>query len=73
MSNIKPLEEYTAMVEPDDFVENVLKNRKVGIIQWVKEVKSAKCYYWNRIDSSPFWHYLWMRLWRPIKKKMHVL
>ena len=71
LSNIKPLEEYTAMVEPDDFVENVLKHRKIGIRQWAKEVESAQCYYWNKEDNSPFWHYLWMRLWRPIKKKFN--
>lgn len=69
LSSKKPLNEFTAMVEPDDFVENVLKKHKVGFFQWVKEVRSAKCYYWNAEDQSPFWHYLWMRLWRPIKKK----
>ena len=70
LSGKKPLEEFTAMVEPDDFVENVIKYRIVGLIQWLKEVRVAKCYYYNRKDNSPFWHYVWMRLFRSIKKKL---
>ncbi len=72
LSNIDPLKEYTAMVEPDDFVENVLKQKKVGVLEWIKEVRKAKCYYWNKADQCPFWCYLWMRLWRPIKKKLQT-
>ncbi|MBQ9664950.1 MAG: ATP-grasp domain-containing protein [Bacteroidaceae bacterium] len=62
------LEKFTAMVEPDDFVENVIKHRKVGLFQWIKQVEKAKLYYYNYKDNSPFWHYLWMRLLRPFKK-----
>lgn len=71
-SKMKPLEEFTAMVEPDDFVENVVKHRTVGVWQWVRELKKAKCYYWNKKDSNPFWQYIWMRLFRPIKKKLGI-
>lgn len=70
LSEIKPLPEFTAMVEPDDFVENVIKLRKVGLWQWMKEVKASKRYYYNKDDNSPFWHYMRMRLCRLIKKKI---
>lgn len=70
LSGIKPLSEFTAMVEPDDFIENVLKQKKVGLRKWIGEVKKSKCYYYNKNDKSPFFHYLWMRLTRPIKRRL---
>ena len=73
LSKVKPLNEFTAMVEPDDFVENVIKHRKVALWQWVKEVKASKLYYYNKDDNSPFWHYMWMRLWRPIKRRIKYI
>ena len=59
LSNIKQLDEYTAMVEPDDFMANVIKTKKVGLLQWIREVRKCKCtYYFNRKDKSPFFHFL---------------
>lgn len=57
LSKIKPLDEFTAMVEFPDFMENV-KTRKVSLMQWVRDLKGCKClYYYNKDDKSPFYHY----------------
>lgn len=72
LSKIKPMEEFTAMVEPDDFVENVVKHKKIGIWHWVRDLKNAKCYYWNKKDPNPFLQYIWMRFLRSIKKKLRI-
>lgn len=66
-------EPFTAMVEPDDFFNNVLKSRKVGFRQWLKERNACQClYYYNKKDSWPSFYY-WKRrvlnnLLKPIKK-----
>lgn len=47
---------FKAMVEPADFIRNV---KKVGFIQWIKDLKSAECkYYYNRKDPKPFYFYV---------------
>ena len=70
LSDRKSVEEFTAMVEPDDLIQNVIKNRKVGVLRWIKEVGGAKKYYYNRNDNSPFWHFLKMRISKSIIVKM---
>lgn len=67
-----PLAEFTAMVEPADFDENVVKCKKVGLIQWMKEMRKATCYYYNRHDQLPFWFFLGVRIFRPIVKKLRL-
>jgi D-aspartate ligase len=61
-------EPFTAMVEPDDFINNVLKSNEVGLIQWVREFVKCDCpYYYNRKDPKPFWAYLKRRLLNRIR------
>lgn len=51
---------FKAMVEPADFIRNV---RKVGLIQWIKDLRSSECkYYYNRKDPKPFYSYVWNHL-----------
>ena len=68
LSFIKPQDEFTAMVEPYDFIENVVKCRKVGLFQWIKEVKRSRCYFYNKLDNNPFWHYIMAWLFDTVKK-----
>ena len=63
-------EPFYAMVEPDDFINNVIKSRTVKLFQWIREVKNCKChYYYNSKDPKPFWGYVKWRLLKNIKKR----
>lgn len=45
---------FTAMVEFDDFRRRV-KSNQIGLLQWLKELKNAKCkYYIGKKDIKPF-------------------
>lgn len=63
---------YTAMVEPDDFYNNVLRG-SVPLRRWIKECKGCKChYYYSKDDPWPFYTYMWHRSWRKIFKTLHL-
>lgn len=48
-------EPFKAMVEPADFLQNVLHNHTVTFVQWIKDVKATECYYYfNKKDIKPF-------------------
>ena len=48
-------ESFKAMVEPADFLQNVLHNHTVSLVQWIKDVKATECYYYfNKNDIKPF-------------------
>ncbi len=50
---------FKAMVEPEDFMMNVVRLKKVGLIKWIKELNSCKCkYYYNKRDKRPFFYFL---------------
>lgn len=45
---------FKAMVEPIDYGKRV-DSGKVGLLEWVKDFKEAKCtYYYNKDDMEPF-------------------
>ena len=47
-------EPFKAMVEPVDFLQNVLHNHRVSLVQWIKDVKSTECFYFfNKKDIKP--------------------
>lgn len=53
---------YKAVVEISDFKQRVL-NRRISLIQWVKEIKQADCkFYYNHKDPKPFWTSLFSKL-----------
>lgn len=59
---------FTAMVELEDFRENVL-HRKISFTQWMKEFKSCDCgFVYNEKDSKPFRMMVRAEVWRLIKK-----
>lgn len=62
-------EPFTAMVEPEDLFNNVIYNHRLSIIQWFKELRNCKCYYYyNKFDKKPFIHYWLAKPYRLIKK-----
>ena len=65
---------FTAMVEPEDFVLNVLHNHRVSLRQWIKEVRGCDCYYYyNKKDKAPFWAFLRRRIWSGIRNTFNRL
>lgn len=53
---------FKAMVEPADFIRNV---KKVGLIQWIKDLRSSECkYYYNGKDPKPFYFYILNHLFK---------
>lgn len=59
---------YTAIVEPEDFVNNVLGTRTVGIFVWLKQCFAADChYYFNKKDWKPLFYFVK----RSITSKFH--
>lgn len=65
LSQTKPLAEFTAMVEPADFIVNVIKEKKVGALKWVKELRNCEClYFYNKNDKRPFYSYWFHKLLR---------
>lgn len=59
---------FTAMVDYDDFKNNVLK-RKVSLKQWIREFKGCECHYqYNKKDPKPFRKYIQAEIWRMTKK-----
>ena len=50
-------EPFRAMVEPEDFLKNVLKYKRISLFQWIRDVKSCECYYYyNKYDKAPFYY-----------------
>lgn len=67
-------EKFHAMVEPDDFAENVLKLKRISFRQWWKEARKSEVhYYYNKKDKRPFYHYIWHRASRFALKKLHLV
>lgn len=65
LSQTEPLAEFTAMVEPADFIVNVIKEKKVGVLKWVKELRDCEClYFYNKKDKRPFYSYWFHKLLR---------
>ena len=63
-------EPFTAIVEPEDFVNNVLGTRTVGIFTWLKQCFSADChYYFNKKDWKPFYHFVKRSITSKFKRK----
>ena len=61
---------YRAMVEPADFIINVLKLKCVSIREWIKDLKSTECfYYYNKKDKKPFFSYISNMVLKKIKRK----
>lgn len=53
---------FKAIVEITDFKSRVL-GRKIGLIQWIKELKKCKCtFYWSSADPKPFWSAIFSKL-----------
>lgn len=49
---------FTAMAEFNDF-RSVVKTGEVSIFKWLVQAYKTNChYYYNKKDSSPFWHLL---------------
>lgn len=64
---------FRAMVEPDDFIMKVLKAREVGLIQWIKELKSCECtYYYDKNDPKPLRSYIANRIINYFRKRMKL-
>ena len=60
---------FRAMVEPEDFSLNVIKGRRVGLFQWIKELRGCEClYYYNKNDKKPFFYYLKRKIFRFMKR-----
>ena len=69
-----PMKEFTAMVETDDFLENVVHKKKVGFFKWFKEMKGCRClYYYNKKDKSPFNHYVKDYIKSPLTRRIQYL
>ena len=52
-------EPFTAIVEVDDFANNVLGSHKVNFFKWWKQCLSADChYYYDRQDWKPLFYFL---------------
>lgn len=46
---------FTAMVEPADFANNVIKRKNVSFIKWLSQFHHSECtYYYNKKDVKPF-------------------
>lgn len=66
LDGFKPLDKFDALHEVGDFYEFV-KQKKVSISQWVKELKNSKCLFlYNAKDPAPFRNYIFQK----IKKKL---
>ncbi len=65
---------FTAMVEPDDLVNNVFKLHSVKLFQWIKEVRNCRClYYYNSNDRKPFGSYIRWRIIKYMKKCLKII
>lgn len=50
---------FKAIVEPEDFKNNVMGSRTVNIFKWVIQCLGADChYYFNILDPLPFFHFI---------------
>lgn len=64
-------ETFTAMVEPDDFILNVCKMKRVSFLKWLKEVRECEChYFYNSKDKSPFYHYIYNRILNMVRNRI---
>lgn len=58
---------FTAMVEPADFVNNVIKIKTISFMEWLKQFHKSGCtYYYNSKDIKPF---VYMLLHIVLRKK----
>lgn len=63
---------FKAMVEPTDFILNVLHNHTVSLWQWLKDLKSTECYYYyNKRDKKPFYSFWYNHVKSTVKNKLH--
>lgn len=54
---------FTAMVEPDDLINNVLKSHQIKIMTWFNQLHECKClYYFNKKDPLPAYYYWGKRI-----------
>ena len=71
LSRIKPLEEFKAMVDPIEFIDYVIKQKKISIWEYIREVKNCKClFYYNKQDKGPFYHYWIDKVVSIVKKRI---
>lgn len=60
---------FNAMVEPDDFLTNVLVLKNVGPLKWVKDLRRCEClYYYNKKDKKPIFYFLLRLIKSKIKR-----
>ena len=61
---------FTAIVEPEDFVNNVLGGHTVGFFTWLKQCFTADChYYFNKKDWKPLYHFVKRSITSKFKRK----
>lgn len=55
----KRIPTYTAMIEPADFINSVIKEKQVSLLQWIGNVKRCDYfYYYDKNDKKPFYKML---------------
>ena len=60
---------FTAIVEVDDFANNVLYNHNVGFFKWLKQCFTADChYYFDRQDWKPLFFFILRSIICKLKK-----
>lgn len=60
---------FTAIVEVDDFANNVLYNHNVGFFKWLKQCFTADChYYFDRQDWKPLFYFILRSIICKLKK-----
>lgn len=65
---------FKAMVEPDDFFNNVLHNKKVSLVTWIKQLRNTECcYYYNKYDKMPIVSYIIKILQCGISRRIRLL
>lgn len=62
---------FTAMVEPDDLINNVLKSHQIKIMTWFNQLHECKClYYFNKKDPLPAYYYWGKRILNNLLKPL---
>ena len=63
---------FTAMIEPADFINSVVKEKQVTLWQWLNDVKRCDYfYYYNKKDKKPFFKMLFKNISiKNIKKRV---
>lgn len=45
---------FKAITEPSDFINSVVREKQVGLMQWIKDLRSCEVkYYYNKYDKKP--------------------